>query len=85
MANFQFDDILYHYHRLLILCLLENNGVLHMAREFGVSFQSEDYINENLKSTVSRVAQMVASIPDKAQLRAPTSLLSQYPLISSAG
>ncbi|KAM5571776.1 hypothetical protein ABKV19_012055 [Rosa sericea] len=47
-----------------------------MAREFGGSFQSEDYTNENLKSTVSRVAQIVASIPDKAQLRAPTSLSS---------
>ncbi|XP_062029874.1 uncharacterized protein LOC133745771 [Rosa rugosa] len=60
--------------RLLVLCLVENNGVLQMAREFGGSFQSEDYTNENLMSTVSRVAQIVASIPDKAQLRAPTSL-----------
>ncbi|KAM1739702.1 hypothetical protein ACFX11_015379 [Malus domestica] len=62
--------------RLLILCLLENNGVLQVAREFGGSCQSEDYINENLKPAVSRVAQIVASIPDKAQLRAPTSLSS---------
>ncbi|KAM5575117.1 hypothetical protein ABKV19_014186 [Rosa sericea] len=56
--------------RLPVLCLLENYGVLQMAREFGGSFQSEDYTNENLKSTVSRVAQIVASIPYKAQLRA---------------
>ncbi|PQM37274.1 telomere length regulation protein TEL2 homolog [Prunus yedoensis var. nudiflora] len=64
--------------RLLILCLLENNGVLQMAREFSSSSHSEDYINENLKPAVSRVAQIVASIPDKAQLRAPTSLSSHF-------
>nr|XP_011471080.1 PREDICTED: telomere length regulation protein TEL2 homolog [Fragaria vesca subsp. vesca] len=58
--------------RLLVLSLLENKGVLQMAREFGGPFRSE----ENLKSTVSRVAQIVASIPDKAKLRAPTSLSS---------
>ncbi|XP_050377869.1 LOW QUALITY PROTEIN: uncharacterized protein LOC126795088 [Argentina anserina] len=58
--------------RLLVLCLLEIKGVLQMAREFGGSFQSEG----SLKSTVSRVAQIVASVPDRAQLRAPTSLSS---------
>lgn len=56
-----------------------------MAREFSSSSHSEDYINENLKPAVSRVAQIVASIPDKAQLRAPTSLSSQYPFMSCAG
>ncbi|XWS51359.1 hypothetical protein CRYUN_Cryun12cG0170100 [Craigia yunnanensis] len=62
--------------RLLVLCLLDNGGVLKMAIEFAVSPQSEDTINESLKSAVSRVAQIVTSIPDKARLKAP-------PLLSS--
>ncbi|KAK9278448.1 hypothetical protein L1049_028013 [Liquidambar formosana] len=62
--------------RLLVLCLLENDGIFRMAREFGGSCQSEDFTNERLKSTISRVAQLVASIPDKARSGAPTSLSS---------
>lgn len=56
-----------------------------MAREFGSSFQSEDSISERMKPAVSRVAQLMVSIPDKAPLGAPTSLSSQYPYFSSAG
>lgn len=59
--------------RLLVLCLLENDGVLQMAREF---WQSKDSTSEQLKPAVSRVTQIIASIPDKARLRAPTSLSS---------
>ncbi|KAK6275985.1 hypothetical protein POUND7_005694 [Theobroma cacao] len=62
--------------RLLVLCLLDNGGVLKMAKEFSISSQLKDIINERLKSAVSRVAQIVTSIPDKARLRAP-------PLLSS--
>lgn len=56
-----------------------------MAREFCGSCQREDSFYEHLKPAVTRVAQIVASIPDKARSRAPTSLTSQYPfyLISS--
>lgn len=50
-----------------------------MAREFGGYCQREDSFNEHLKLTLIRVAQIVASIPDKARSRAPTSLASQYP------
>lgn len=50
-----------------------------MAREFGVSFLSNDSTYEWLRPTFSRVAQLLASVPDKARLRAPTSLSSQYP------
>ena len=52
-----------------------------MAVEFAVSPQSEDIINESLKSAMSRVAQIVTSIPDKARLRAPPLISSQYPLL----
>ncbi|XP_031251325.1 telomere length regulation protein TEL2 homolog [Pistacia vera] len=61
---------------LVVLCLLENNGVLQMAREFGVSCMYEDSTNDWLRPSLSRVAQLVASVPDKARLRAPTSLTS---------
>ncbi|KAL9375470.1 hypothetical protein Peur_032349 [Populus x canadensis] len=62
--------------RLLVLCLLENDGVLQIAREFGSSQLYEDFTNVQLQPLASRVAQIVASIPDKAQPRAPTSLSS---------
>lgn len=75
--------LFYCYHRLLVLCLLKNDGVLQMAREFGGYCQREDSFNEHLKPTLIRVAQIVASIPDKARSRAPTSLASQYPFCLS--
>ncbi|XP_059657297.1 uncharacterized protein LOC132303870 [Cornus florida] len=60
--------------RLLVLHLIENNGVLQMAREFGGACQSQDLNNEQLKQAVSRMAQLVTSVPDKARLRALDSL-----------
>ncbi|XP_077253052.1 embryo defective 2423 isoform X2 [Tasmannia lanceolata] len=66
--------------RMLVLCLLENDGVRHMAREFGDSSKSEECADEWLKpdklAFISRVAQLVASIPDKASLEAPVALSS---------
>lgn len=74
-----FNKLLSFYDRLVILCLLENNGVLQMTREFSVTSMSEDSTNGWPRPIISRVAQLVASVPDKAGLRAPTSLSSQYP------
>uniref|UniRef100_A0A6N2KCV9 TELO2 ARM repeat domain-containing protein n=1 Tax=Salix viminalis TaxID=40686 RepID=A0A6N2KCV9_SALVM len=65
--------------RLLVLCLLENDGVLQIAKEFGSSQLYEDFSNVQLQPLASRVAQIVASIPDKAQPKAPALLSSQYP------
>lgn len=62
-----------------MLCLLENDGVLQIAREFGSSQLYEDFSNVQLQPLASRVAQIVASIPDKAQPKAPALLSSQYP------
>ncbi|KAM7475710.1 hypothetical protein LguiB_022953 [Lonicera macranthoides] len=62
--------------RLIALCLLEKDGIFQIAREVAGSCQSEDTSNEKLKPVISRVAQLVTSIPDKAQLRAPASLSS---------
>lgn len=67
-------------HRLVELCLLEDEGALQLAKELGV-YQSEDTVGSFVKPIVSRVAQLVASVPDKIRLGAPKSLSSQYPFI----
>ncbi|KAK9080539.1 hypothetical protein SSX86_000297 [Deinandra increscens subsp. villosa] len=64
--------------RLLALCLLENDGVLQLAREF--SHQLENTNLEQQKSTISKVSQLVTSVPDKARLGA-SSLLSSHSYI----
>lgn len=60
----------------LLLLFLENNGVVQMAREFGIAHQSPDFTKAQLQLFVSRIAQIVASVPDKARPRAPASLSS---------
>jgi len=67
------------YNRLLVLCLLENKGVVQLAREFGGSSKLRNVTDVHTKMDVSRVAQIVASIPDKARMNSSTSLSSQYP------
>ncbi|CAL9247170.1 unnamed protein product [Arabidopsis halleri] len=62
--------------RLLILCLLENAGVLKITKEIGDSYQEEKFKNGSLKPLSSRLSQILTSIPDKARLKAP-------PLLSS--
>ncbi|XP_074344704.1 uncharacterized protein LOC141683837 isoform X2 [Apium graveolens] len=62
--------------RLVVLCLLENNGVLHMAREFSGSCSYESLRDVQLKPDISRIAQLVTSIPDKARVEAPKLLSS---------
>ncbi|KAL0342365.1 UNVERIFIED_CONTAM: Telomere length regulation protein TEL2 [Sesamum calycinum] len=63
--------------RLLVLCLLENDLMLQMAREFAGGAQFQDLGHEQLKQVISKVSQLVTSIPDKARQGAPTSLSSQ--------
>ncbi|XP_061359782.1 uncharacterized protein LOC133303831 [Gastrolobium bilobum] len=70
------NAVLSNSERLLVLCLIENNGVLRLAREFGGSSKSEGFTNEQIKLDVSRVAQIVASIPDKSRMNSPSSLSS---------
>lgn len=65
--------------RLLILCLLENFGVLKMTKEIDDCYQRENSRNGNLKPLLSRLSQILTSIPDKARLKAPPLLSSQYP------
>ncbi|XP_065873767.1 uncharacterized protein [Euphorbia lathyris] len=61
---------------LLLLCLVENDGVSQIARKLSGAHQFVDYTDAQLQQVVSRVAQIVASIPDKARPRAPTALSS---------
>ncbi|XP_027352820.1 telomere length regulation protein TEL2 homolog isoform X2 [Abrus precatorius] len=71
------NAVLSNSERLIVLCLLENNGVLQIAREFGGSASKvRNVIDERIKLDVSRVAQIVASIPDKARMNSLTSLSS---------
>lgn len=67
------------FYRLLVLVLVENEGALQIASEFSVSGKQQITNKEKLKAFISEVAQVIISIPDKARLRAPPSLSSQYP------
>lgn len=63
--------------RVLILCLVENKGIKKITLEFGIS--SEVKTQQNIQrvqtmESLSRIAQFVVSIPDKARLEAPKAL-----------
>ncbi|KAG5537118.1 hypothetical protein RHGRI_024526 [Rhododendron griersonianum] len=77
-SRFDIKPVHSNAERVLALCLLENDGILQMAREFGGSCQSDDISTEQLNSTISRVAQLVTSIPDKAQSGTSNSLSSHF-------
>lgn len=66
-------------YRLIVLCLLDKDGVLQMAKEFGESCKYENFVTI---PAISKVAQIVTSIPDKAQSKASNSLSPQYPYVS---
>ncbi|MCI00457.1 telomere length regulation protein TEL2-like, partial [Trifolium medium] len=52
-----------------------------IAREFGSPSKSKGFTDEWMKPNVSRIAQIVASIPDKARMNSPTSLSSQQIIV----
>ena len=54
------------------MCLTDHKGVLQLATEFGGSYKLTGHMHEQLKAYVSRVAQIVASIPDKARANSLT-------------
>ncbi|GAB4860519.1 hypothetical protein Ancab_035679 [Ancistrocladus abbreviatus] len=62
--------------RLVELCLLENKGVQQAAREFSASHVPKDFTSTQLKPVLLRVAQLIASVPDKARMGAPKSFSS---------
>lgn len=64
--------------RVLILCLVENKGVKKIALEFGISSEVKTPQKKMQKvqtmESLSRIAQLVVSIPDKARMEAPKAL-----------
>jgi len=64
--------------RVLILCLVENKGVKKIALEFGISSEvktpRQNMQKVQTMESLSRIAQLVVSIPDKARLEAPKAL-----------
>ncbi|KAJ6825038.1 telomere length regulation protein TEL2-like protein [Iris pallida] len=66
--------------RLLVTCLLENEGVRHIVAEFRSPCRTYELDGEVVKpdklKIISRVAQLLSSIPDKARLKAPSALSS---------
>ncbi|KAK6148135.1 hypothetical protein DH2020_019047 [Rehmannia glutinosa] len=60
--------------RLVVLCLLENDLVHQMARDFAGFCQFEDLSHEQLKQAISEVSLLITSVPDKARRGAPASL-----------
>ncbi|AQK72360.1 embryo defective 2423 [Zea mays] len=63
--------------RLLILWLLDNKGVFQIVVDFICSKKhGEDILSPDKTISVSRVAQLLASVPDKARLGASAALTS---------
>ncbi|WVZ74732.1 hypothetical protein U9M48_022882 [Paspalum notatum var. saurae] len=63
--------------RLLILCLLDNKGVFQIVAEFASSNKHGDgIVNPDKTIFISRVAQLLTSVPDKARLGASAALTS---------
>ncbi|XP_042037087.1 telomere length regulation protein TEL2 homolog [Salvia splendens] len=60
--------------RLLVICLLDNDLVCQMTREFAGNCHFEDLCHEQVKKAISATSQLITSIPDKARREAPASL-----------
>ncbi|KAJ1279830.1 hypothetical protein BS78_04G185600 [Paspalum vaginatum] len=62
---------------LLILCLLDNKGVFQIVADFAYSNKHGDGIlNPDKTISISRVTQLLTSVPDKARLGASAALTS---------
>ncbi|URE26919.1 Telomere length regulation protein [Musa troglodytarum] len=77
-----YDDAIYsNIERLLVRCLLKSEGIRHIVGEFRIQCSSSkhDYaLKPEMLAVMSRVAQLLTSIPDKARLQASSALSSQY-------
>lgn len=66
------------FNRLLVCCLLENDFVCQMTREFAGCCQFEDKSHDKVKKAISAASQLITSIPDKARRGAPALLSPRY-------
>ncbi|TVU29397.1 hypothetical protein EJB05_20961 [Eragrostis curvula] len=70
--------------RLLILCLLDHKGVFQIAADFTrVIKHDDDIANPDRTTFVSRVAQLLASVPDKIRLGGPPALAAPQLLVGA--
>ena len=59
--------------------MLDNKGVSQILAEFTCNKHGNDVLKPDKTMLVSRVAQLLASVPDKARLGASCALASTYP------
>ncbi|THU46163.1 hypothetical protein C4D60_Mb09t02060 [Musa balbisiana] len=75
-----YDDAIYsNIERLLVRCLLKSEGIRHIVGEFRIQCSSSkhDYaLKPEMLAVMSRVAQLLTSVPDKARLQASSALSS---------
>lgn len=75
-----YDDAIYsNIERLLVRCLLKSEGIRHIIGEFRIQCSSSkhDYaLKPEMLAVMSRVAQLLTSVPDKARLQASSALSS---------
>ncbi|KAG9450118.1 hypothetical protein H6P81_010083 [Aristolochia fimbriata] len=78
--EFDVNSICSNAERLLVLCLLDNEGMRNLAFEFGDTYTSGKFVSGAFSrdriASISRATQLIASIPDKARPRAPVLLSS---------
>ncbi|WOL06173.1 telomere length regulation protein [Canna indica] len=74
-----YDDAIYsNIERLLVRCLLKSEGIRLMVGEFRAQCQDGEHeLGPSLLEVISRVAQLLTSIPDKARLQS-SSVLSSH-------
>ncbi|CAI9113008.1 OLC1v1013528C1 [Oldenlandia corymbosa var. corymbosa] len=73
-TSYDVNAVYSNAERLLVLCLLQNDGVLQLALEFSLD---EELTGQKLRQDVSLVAQLLSSIPDKAR-PGPSNQLSAH-------
>ncbi|KAJ3675463.1 hypothetical protein LUZ60_004505 [Juncus effusus] len=72
-----FDAICSNVERLLVICLLEKEGIRRLLGEFSsVEKYGGNIFNQDERGLDSRVAQLLASIPDKIRVGASSKLSS---------
>ncbi|XP_057806839.1 uncharacterized protein LOC131021593 [Salvia miltiorrhiza] len=73
-GSYDSTAVISNAERLLVICLLENDLVRQMTREFSGDCDFEDASHEQVKKSISAASQLITSIPDKARRGAPASL-----------
>jgi hypothetical protein len=72
------------HFRLLIVCLLDNKRVFQIVTEFTHSIKyDDDVVSPDRMAFISRVAQLLASVPDKVKLGGSPALAAPYPFSPS--